>query len=333
MKRTVSVIGDGAMGTVCAFLLAENGHDVRIWSAFPEQAARMAEARENVRFLPGYPLPDNIDVTAEAEEAFTGAEIALNAVPTQFIRNVWTRLRGFYPDRLPIFSVSKGIENETLLRPTQILRETLGCGDDRLAVLIGPSIAPEIADRLPATVVVAAADPALAEEIQTIITRPYFRVYTNPDLAGVEIAGATKNVIAIAAGILDGMANGCNAKAALLTRGLAEISRLGEALGALPATFAGLAGVGDLVTTCTSPIGRNRSFGEAIGRGSSGEEALGATDSVVEGVATTASVIALAARHGVEMPITEAVNRVLFKGVPPAKAIEQLMNRPLKAEC
>jgi len=333
MKRTVSVIGDGAMGTVCALLLAENGHDVRIWSAFPEQAARMAEARENVRFLPGYPLPDNIGVTAEAEEAFAGAEIALNAVPTQFIRDVWTRLHGFYPDRLPIFSVSKGIENETLLRPTQILREVLGCGDDRLAVLIGPSIAPEIADRLPATVVVAAADPALAEEIQAIITRPYFRVYTNPDLAGVEIAGATKNVIAIAAGILDGMANGCNAKAALLTRGLAEISRLGEALGALPATFAGLAGVGDLVTTCTSPIGRNRSFGEAIGRGSGVEEALAATDSVVEGVATTASVIALAARHGVEMPITEAVNRVLFKGVPPAEAIEQLMNRPLKAEC
>jgi len=333
MKRTVSVIGDGAMGTVCALLLAENGHDVRIWSAFPDQAAQMAAARENVRFLPGYPLPDNISVTADAAEAFADTEIVLSAVPTQFIRSVWTRLADHYRDHLPIISVSKGIENETLLRPTQIFRDVLGCGDDQLAVLIGPSIAPEIAERLPATVVVAASDPALAEEVQAIITRPYFRVYTNPDLAGVEIAGATKNVIAIAAGILDGMANGCNAKAALLTRGLAEITRLGEALGALPATFAGLAGVGDLVTTCTSPVGRNRSFGEAIGKGSTVEETLAATDSVVEGVATTASVIALAARHGVEMPITEAVNRVLFERVPPAEAIEKLMNRPLKAEC
>jgi len=333
MKRAIAVIGDGAMGTVCAFLLAENGHDVRIWSAFPDQAAEMTERRENVRFLPGYPLPDNIAVTTAEEEAFAGAQFALSAVPTQFIRAVWGRLAPHYPAGLPVFSVAKGIENETLLRPTQILRERLGCSEDKLAVLAGPSIAPEIAARLPATVALAATDPVLAEQIQTLITRPYFRVYTNPDLTGVELAGATKNVIAIAAGILDGMESGCNAKAALLSRGLAEIARLGEALGAQPATFAGLAGVGDLVTTCTSPVGRNRSFGEAIGRGLSVEEALGATNSVVEGVATTESVIALAARVDVEMPITEAVNQILFEEATPTEAIHQLMNRPLKAEC
>lgn len=332
MKQKIAVIGDGAMGTVCALLLAENGHDVRIWSAFPEQAAEMEAARENVRFLRGYPLPDNIRVTAEESEAFTDADIVLSAVPTQFIRPVWRRLAPFFPKRTSVFSIAKGIENGTLLRPTQILHEVLGCRPDDLAVLSGPSIAPEIAEGLPATVAVAATDQELAEKIQTLITRPYFRVYTNPDLLGVELAGATKNVIAIAAGILDGMGSGCNAKAALLSRGLVEISRLGEALGALPATFAGLAGVGDLVTTCTSPIGRNRSFGEVVGKGMTVDDALAATESVVEGVATTASVIDLAARMEVEMPITEAVNSVLFESVPPSEAIHQLMNRPLRAE-
>ncbi|MFH1278474.1 MAG: NAD(P)H-dependent glycerol-3-phosphate dehydrogenase [Candidatus Eisenbacteria bacterium] len=333
MKERISVVGDGAMGTVCALLLAENGHDVRIWSAFPEQAAAMAAARENVRFLPGFPLPDNVEVTADEDEALEGADIALSAVPTQFIRSVWGRLAGRYHAGLPVFSVAKGIENGTLLRPTQILAEVLGCPGRFLAVLSGPSIAPEIARRLPATVAVASEDPALAERVQALITTPYFRVYTNPDLTGVEVAGATKNVIAIAAGILDGMGSGCNAKAALLSRGLAEITRLGEALGGLASTFAGLAGVGDLVTTCTSPVGRNRSFGEAIGRGMTVKEALGSTHSVVEGAATTASVVALAARTGVEMPITEAVNQVLFEGIRPAEAIRRLMVRPLRAEC
>ncbi|MBM3320782.1 MAG: NAD(P)-dependent glycerol-3-phosphate dehydrogenase [Candidatus Eisenbacteria bacterium] len=333
MKQSIAVIGDGAMGTVCALLLAENGHEVRIWSAFPEQAAETAAKRENVRFLPGVPLPEKIEVTGEEERAFAGADVALSAVPTQFIRAVWTRLANRFPRDMPVFSVAKGIENGTLQRPSQILREVLDCSDDRVAVLSGPSIAPEIAARLPATVAAASANTALAERVQALIARPYFRVYTNPDLVGVELAGATKNVIAIAAGILDGMGSGCNAKAALLTRGLAEITRLGLALGALPATFAGLAGVGDLVTTCISLVGRNRSFGEAIGRGRTVEEALAATRSVVEGVATTASVIALAARTGVEMPITEAVNRILFEGITPSRAIDRLMTRPPKAEC
>ncbi len=332
MKQMISVIGDGAMGTVCALLIAENGHNVRIWSAFPEQAANLEKERENRRFLPGFPLPDNISISADEAEAFSGADIVLSAVPTQYIRSVYGRIKNHYPAGLPIFSVAKGIENNTLLRPTQILSKVLGCEEKLLAMLSGPSIAPEIAHKMPATVAASAVDPSLAENIQVLITRPYFRVYTNPDLTGAEIAGATKNVIAIAAGVLDGMEAGCNAKAALLTRGLAEISRLGEALGAMPATFAGLAGVGDLVTTCTSPVGRNRSFGERVGKGKSVEEALGSTDSVVEGFATTESVVALAHQTGVEMPITEAVNQVLFEGVPPSDAILQLMTRPPKAE-
>jgi glycerol-3-phosphate dehydrogenase (NAD(P)+) len=332
MKQMITVIGDGAMGTVCALLLAENGHDARIWSAFPAQAAEMEKARENRRFLRGFPLPDNISISSDEAEAFRGANIVLSAVPTQYIRSVYERLAPHYPEGLPVFSVAKGIENKTLLRPTQILAQVLGCPEARLAMLSGPSIAPEIARRQVATVAASSVDPALAGYIQMLITRPYFRVYTNPDLTGAEVAGATKNVIAIAAGILDGMESGCNAKAALLTRGLAEISRLGEALGAQAATFAGLAGVGDLVTTCTSPVGRNRSFGEAVGRGKTVEEALASTESVVEGFATTESVVALARKTGVEMPITEAVNQVLFEGVTPADAILELMTRPPKAE-
>jgi glycerol-3-phosphate dehydrogenase (NAD(P)+) len=199
-------------------------------------------------------------------------------------------------------------------------------------VLSGPSIAPEIARKLPATVTAASADAGLARRVQEVLSRPYFRVYTNTDVVGVEIAGATKNVIAIAAGILDGLEAGSNAKAALLTRGLAEIARLGIAVGARAETFAGLAGMGDLVTTCISPLGRNRSLGEAIGKGRTLEQALAATEAVVEGVATTRSVVELAARHGVEMPITQGVHDVLFGGVAPAAAIAALMSRPLKAE-
>jgi glycerol-3-phosphate dehydrogenase (NAD(P)+) len=238
------------------------------------------------------------------------------------------------PSDLPICSVAKGIENHTLLTPTRVLRDVLDAGETRrpIAALSGPSIAPEVARKLPATVTVASDDAAFARRVQRMFNRPYFRVYTNPDLIGVEIAGATKNVIAIAAGILDGLGTGDNAKAALLTRGLSEITRLGVALGARAETFAGLAGFGDLVTTCISPIGRNRSFGEAVGRGKTVADALGATESVVEGVATTASVVELAAKVGVDMPITRAVHAVLLGHRNPAQAIAELMARPLKQE-
>jgi len=331
----VSVIGDGAMGTVCAIMLAENGCAVRLWSAFPEAAEQLAADRENRRFLPGARLPDGVAVTGAEAEAFAGARWAISAVPTQFIRGVWRRLAPHCPPGLAICSVAKGIENRTLLRPSEVLRDVLDASPEApraVAVLSGPSIAPEVARRLPASVAVAAADGGFAERVQQHLSRPYFRVYTNVDAVGVELAGATKNVIAIAAGILDGLRAGDNAKAALVTRGLAEISRLGLALGARADTFAGLAGVGDLVTTCISPFGRNRSFGEAVGRGRTVAQALAATDGVVEGVATTESVLDLSARLGVEMPITRAVHDILFRHVAPQDAIAALMSRPLKAE-
>ena len=335
MDADIAIIGDGAMGTVCAIMLAENGHRVRLWSAFPDDAQTIAQDRENKRFLPGYALPAEISVTGDDSQAMAGVTLTISAVPTQYVRDVWGRLRPHCPDDMPICSVAKGIERGTLLRPTQVLTDVLdgGAGAKRsVAALSGPSIAPEVADRLPATVTVASADVDLARRVQEMINRPYFRIYTNADLIGVEIAGATKNVIAIAAGILDGLEAGDNAKAALLTRGLVEITRLGTALGARAETFSGLAGVGDLVTTCISPMGRNRTFGEAIGRGSTVDEALGATDSVVEGAATTAAVVELARKCDVEMPITQAIGAVLA-GRDPADAINELMTRPLKSEC
>jgi glycerol-3-phosphate dehydrogenase (NAD(P)+) len=334
MKERVAIIGDGAMGTLSAIMLAENGFGVRLWSAFPDAAAEIARTRENKRFLPGHRLPDGVLVTGADTEALAGARLAICAVPTQFIRGVWQRLKPHVPPDLPVCSVAKGIENRTLLRPTQILADVLDGARGRrpVAALSGPSIAPEVARGLPATVTVASEDAALAARVQKMYSRPHFRVYTNADLVGVEIAGATKNVIAIAAGILDGLGSGDNAKAALLTRGLVEITRLGVKLGAKAETFAGLAGVGDLVTTCISPIGRNRTFGEAVGRGRTVAEALAAASGVVEGVATTASVVELSRRVGVEMPITLAVHAVLFEGRKPGDAIAGLMSRPLKAE-
>jgi glycerol-3-phosphate dehydrogenase (NAD(P)+) len=331
MAETVAIIGDGAMGTVCAIMLAENGHAVRLWSAFADAASRLRRDRENRAFLPGFHLPDAVEVTGDDAAALDGAALAISAVPTQFMRGAWQRLARYCSADLPICSVAKGIENGTLLRPTQVLQDVLGAARG-VAALSGPSIAPEVAHRLPATVVVAAGDAALAQRVQRLISRPYFRAYTNDDLLGVELAGATKNVIAIAAGVLDGLRAGDNAKAALVSRGLSEITRLGLAMGALPETFAGLAGVGDLITTCTSPLGRNRSFGEAVGAGATVQQALAATNGVVEGVATTRSVVELAARHRVEMPITQAVHDVIFQGCSVAQAIAGLMTRPLRAE-
>ncbi len=335
MGSRIAIIGDGAMATLCSRILSQRGCRLRMWSAFPEYAAELARCRENRRFLPGVRLPEKLEITTDPASAFEGAELVISAVPTQFVRDVWRRLRAHCPRGLPICSVAKGIENDTLLRPTQILADVLTGspgGSWPLAALSGPTIAREVVRGLPTTAVAAAEDEKLAVRIQQLFTTPYFRVYTNTDLLGVELAGATKNIIAIAAGILDGLAAGDNAKAALLTRGLVEITRLGVALGGRRETFAGLAGLGDLVTTCISPHGRNRSFGEAIGRGPSVQEALAATDSVVEGVATTRSVVELARRHEVEMPITAAVHAVLFQSRRPADAIAELMSRRPKRE-
>jgi glycerol-3-phosphate dehydrogenase (NAD(P)+) len=249
------------------------------------------------------------------------------------MRSSWKRLKEHAPAGVPVVTVAKGIENNTLLRPTQIIADVMG-GWTRnpLAALSGPNIAAEIARYLPATAVAAADDEALARRVQSAFSTQWFRVYTNRDVIGVELAGATKNVVAIAAGILDGLAAGNNAKAALVTRGLVEISRLGAAMGAQPTTFAGLAGLGDLITTCVSPEGRNRTVGEKIGKGQKLEKILSEMDSVAEGVPTTQSVMQLARRHGVEMPITEAVYSVLFEGKDAIHALTELMARDPKPE-
>lgn len=334
MSTKIAIIGDGAMATVCAKLLAQRGHAVTLWSAFEQHAREIKATGTNRRYLPGVMIPASVEITTDAATAFTGAELVVSAVPTQYVRQVWNILKPLCPAGARICSVAKGIENHTLLRPTQILLEVLtGTPDGRwpLVALSGPSIAHEVARELPTTVV-AAGDLALAEEVQRLFTTSYFRVYTNPDVIGVEVAGATKNVVAIAAGILDGLAAGDNAKSGLLTRGLVEITRLGVAVGGRAETFSGLAGLGDLVTTCVSPHGRNRSLGEAIGRGRTLQEAQSTTESVIEGVSTTQSVVELAARAGIEMPITQAVHAVLFQNVRPAQAISELMSRRPRAE-
>jgi glycerol-3-phosphate dehydrogenase (NAD(P)+) len=333
------------MGSVLAMLLCKKGDSsaslgmtVRMWGYDREQLEQIAKSRENKKFFPGYKLPEALVFEPDDERIMAGADLVISAVPCQFMRQVWGRLKDYVPKDVPIVSVAKGIENDTLLRPSQILadvlREELKTKNSKLktAVLSGPTIADELARKLPATICVACEDEGLAKEVQYTFNVPWLRVYTNTDVAGVELAGAMKNIIAIAAGIIDGVGAGDNAKAALLSRGLAEITRLGVACGAKPQTFAGLTGLGDLVTTCISPKGRNRSFGERIGKGQRVEQAQRATESVVEGIATCKSVVALAGRHNVEMPITKAVYEILFENKPVQTAIADLMKRRLKAE-
>ena len=331
MFEKIAIIGDGGMGSVCAMLLCEKGLSVSMWGYDARQLAQIEAKRENERFLPGHKLPEELVFEARDDKAMAGAQLLVSAVPCQFMRGVWQRLERYVPAKVAIVSVAKGIENGTLLRPSQILADVLGAGH-AIAALSGPTIADELASRMPATASVASEDESLAKEVQQTFTTPYFRLYTNDDILGVELAGAVKNVIAIAAGIIDGIGAGDNAKAALVSRGLAEIKRLGLVMGAKEKTFAGLSGLGDLVTTCISPKGRNRSFGERIGTGLSTAEALAATESVVEGVATCESVLALAKRYDVEMPITEAVHSVIVEGKSVQTAIHDLMTRQLKAE-
>lgn len=331
MFKTVTIVGDGAMGSVCAMLLCENGIRTTLWGFDVAQLAQIAEKRENFRFLPGYSLPKELLYEADDARALAGVELVVSAVPCQYMRGIWNRLKSHLPEGVPVVSTTKGIENKTLLRPTEILKQIL-TDSHPLAVLSGPTIADELARKLPASATAACKDIELAQQIQQTFNTSMFRVYTNDDLVGVELAGAMKNVIAIAAGIIDGIGAGDNAKAALLSRGLAEIERLGIAMGAKEKTFAGLSGLGDLVTTCVSPKGRNRSFGERIGKGASAAEALAATHSVVEGAATCESVLGLAGKYQVEMPITEAVYAIIHGHKSVHKALADLMSRQLKAE-
>lgn len=335
MFKNISIIGDGGMGTVVAMLLCEKGIATQMWGYDRKQLEQIEENRENKKFLPGYKISERLVFEADDQRIMDGADLIVSAVPCQFVRSIWSRLKEYVPVNVPVVSVTKGVENGSLMCPTQILADVLGREKSiRYAVFSGPTIADELARRLPATACIAAEDEDLAREIQHTFSDDvaWLRVYTNTDVVGVELAGAMKNIIAIAAGIVDGTGIGDNAKAALLTRGLAEITRLGLAMGAREQTFAGLTGLGDLVTTCISPKGRNRSFGERIGKGHTAEQAQKATESVVEGVATCKSVVALAARYNVEMPITQAVYEVLFESKPVKKAVADLMERQLKSE-
>lgn len=332
----ITILGDGQMGLVCAALLAGQQQTGRIimWGHEARVIERLEQVRESPR-LPGLAIPSRVKITADGPAALRGADMVISAVPTQYTRSVWERLRLDVPAGASIVSVAKGVENATLCSPIEIIADVLGergTSKRGMAVLSGPTIAAELARCLPATMIAASSDEGLARQVQSIFSTGWLRVYTSSDPVGVEIAGATKNVIAIAAGILDGLRVGYNAKSALLARGLAEIARLGVALGAKTDTFFGLAGVGDLATTCFSPEGRNRSCGEALGKGESLDSYMARTDSVVEGVATAASVMDLARRHGVEMPITAAVYAVLYEKVDPIDAIQRLMSRELKAE-
>jgi len=329
MKR-VAILGAGGMGTALALLFARRGLAVQLWGRDREAATEIGRSRVNARHLPGVDLPLEIGVTANACDASAAADLMVAAIPSAYLRATLVELAERVPVGIPVLSVVKGIENGTLARPSRIIVEALG--PRPVAILSGPSHAEEIAKGLPASVVVAGEDEALNRAVRDALNGGAFRVYTNPDAVGVELAGALKNVLGIAAGICDGLGFGDNAKAALLTRGLVEMARFAADQGGLASTFYGLAGVGDVVTTCYSPFGRNRSVGEALGRGRPLAEILAGMANVAEGVPTTRSLREWATRRGVAMPITDEVYRILFEGKSPRDAVTDLMDRDPKDE-
>ena len=329
MKR-VAILGAGGMGTALALLFARRGLSVQLWARGAADAAEMARTRENARHLPGVEIPLEIGITPNACNATEGADLMVAAIPSAYLRATLVDLAERVPLKVPVLSVVKGIENETLARPSRIIFEALG--PRPVAILSGPGHAEELARGLPASLVVAGEDEPLNLAIRDALNGGTFRVYTNPDAVGVELAGALKNVLGIAAGICDGLGFGDNAKAALLTRGLVEMARFAVDQGARPSTFYGLAGVGDVVTTCYSPFGRNRSVGEALGRGKSLAEILEGMTNVAEGVPTARSLHEWAGRRGVAMPIADEVYRILFEGKSPLAAVSDLMERDPKEE-
>lgn len=331
MSEPIAVIGAGAWGTALAMILAGQGRTVNLWEYFPDYARELQTHRENYKFLPGITIPNQITITNDLGACVQDAAIIVLVVPSQALRGVVQKLAQLAVTPRILVSASKGIENNSLDRMSQIIQDAF---DSRCSVvaLSGPSHAEEVARGLPCTVVAASADEPAAEEIQILFTNDHFRVYTTSDIVGVELGGSLKNVIALAAGILDGLSLGDNAKAALLTRGLAEIARLGQACGAARETFAGLSGMGDLVVTCTSQHSRNRRVGEEIGRGRRLDDILTDMEMVAEGVQTTRSALALGQRMDVELPIIEQVHEVLFANKSAKDAVRVLMQRPFKPE-
>jgi glycerol-3-phosphate dehydrogenase (NAD(P)+) len=326
--KKVAVIGAGSWGTALAMVLADNGHEVRLWSHNENQVKEINESHTNKKYLPEVTLSDRIVGYASLSDALNGVEKTILAVPTKAIREVMGKIREIRRIPLTIVHVSKGIEPDTLLRISEVIRQEMPSELlNDVVVLSGPSHAEEVSLRYPTTVTVTSENMKAAEEIQDLFINQNFRVYTNPDLIGVEIGGALKNIIALAAGIADGLGYGDNAKAALMTRGLAEIARLGTKMGANPLTFSGLTGIGDLIVTCTSVHSRNWRAGNLLGKGQTLDDVLNNMGMVVEGVRTTKAAHQLAEKYNVSMPITNALYNVLFNGTDPKAAVDSLMAR------
>ncbi|TYB63196.1 NAD(P)-dependent glycerol-3-phosphate dehydrogenase [Nonomuraea sp. PA05] len=329
----VAVFGAGSWGTTFAMVLAEAGSRTTLWGRRQEVADAINRDHANADYLPGVTLPDALRATTDPAEALDGADFVVLAVPSQTLRANLTGWRELIPPDAVLVSLMKGVEVGTTKRMSEVIREVAEVPEERVAVVSGPNLVPEIAARQPAATVVACTDLSVAERLQAIChLPPWFRPYTNHDVIGVELGGAVKNVIALAVGVSAGMGMGDNVSAMLITRGLAEISRLGAALGADAHTFAGLAGMGDLVATCTSPLSRNRTFGENLGRGMTLAEVVAATKQTAEGVKSCESVLELARKHDVEMPITEVVVGVVHDGMSPSEAGMLLMSRSPKPE-
>ncbi len=329
----IGVLGAGSWGTTLAVLLREKGHTVSLWSYRAEDAENIRRTRSNLAYLPDLRIPEEIDVRTDLAPVARGRDMLLLSTPSQYLRSVLEQLDGVDIGNCLFVNVAKGIERETLLRMSQLVEELLpGVGSGRYAVLSGPSHAEEVSVKIPTSVVVASTSTAAVQAVQSVFMTRYFRVYGSSDVLGVELGGSLKNVIAIGAGIIDGAGFGDNTKAALITRGIAEMRRLGVAAGADPHTFAGLSGLGDLIVTCMSRHSRNRLVGERIGRGEKLSDIVQGMTMVAEGIGTTESAHALALASGVEMPITHQVHRVLFEGKDPARATEELMTRQARDE-
>ena len=328
--KRVTIIGDGGWGTALALVLHENGHRVRVWGPFPEIIAAIRKRGENVDFLPDVPLPPEIHWTVDRAEAVEDADAVILAVPTKYLNDVALSFASLIPRSAQVMSVAKGLDRVTHRRMSEMAQALLQrpC----VAALSGPSHAEEVARRVPTAVTVASEDHDLAVALQTLLANARFRVYTSSDVVGVELGGALKNVIAIAVGVSDGIGFGDNTRAALITRGLAEITRLGVALGASPRTFAGLSGMGDLIVTCTSRLSRNRAIGERIGNGEPVDAILSGMKQAAEGVWNCAAAQALAREHDIPVPITDEVVAMVHEGKAPREAVESLMGRDAKSE-
>lgn len=330
---SVAVMGAGSWGTTLAKVFADAGNTVQLWARRESLAETIRTTRENPDYLPGITLPDSVIVTSDAQAALDGCSIVVLGIPSQALRTTLVEWRDLIPSDATLVSLAKGIEKDTHLRMSQVIAEVTGADPSRIAVLSGPNLAREIAEGQPAATVIACEDENRAKLVQAAVAAPYFRPYTNTDVIGTELGGACKNVIALACGIAHGFGLGENSNASLITRGLAEIARLGKAMGADPRTFAGLAGMGDLVATCSSPLSRNRTFGDRLGRGESLEQAREATHGqVAEGVISSQSIHDLAVGLDVEMPITQAVYAVCHEDMGVKDMVNALMGRSKKAE-